>query len=295
LLAVATVPFWLLFLQWRPSRSALVAAILLNASSFAVVQGVKLQQLTLLVAGLIAVAAALLVREHLIVPGILLAVATIKPQLTAPLSAWLFLWALSDWRTRKRFVLSFALTLAVLAAGSEWLLPGWIVRFQEAVVAYRVYTGSTGGVLDSLIGHSAGRIVTVGMILLTAVLCWRARKASTAEPSFAWMTLLVLAVTVVIVPTIAPYNQALLLPVVLCVARQWPQFMKLGVPARFIAMFCSVAVMWPWLGACALMVSSVFSSPERVQQWWALPLYSSLFLPLCVLWLQALSWKRSEG
>jgi hypothetical protein len=286
LFAVGSVPLWLLFLQWRPSRSALAMMILLTGTSFAVIQGVKLQQLTLLVAGLIALAAALLARDYVVVPGILMAVATIKPQLAAPVSGWLFLWALSDWRNRKRFVVSFALTLGVLLAAAEFLLPGWMTRFQEAVIAYRAYTGNTGSVIDSLVGQSAGRVATLCIILVTLFVCWKARKSSAAGPYFARITLLILSVTVVVIPTIVPYNQVLLLPAVLQIAREWPQLMKMRVPGRIMTLFCGASVAWPWLGACFLMIISIFLPQTRVQELWSVPLYSSLLIPLCVLLIQ---------
>jgi hypothetical protein len=291
---VASALMWLLFINWRPPGSAMFLIILLTAASFPVIQGVKLQQLTLLVSVVIAIAAALLSRNHLIPAGILMAVATIKPQLAAPISGWLFLWALSDWRNRKRYAWSFVLSLAVLVLASEWILPGWISRFRDALVAYQAYTGNLGSVIDSLTGHFAGRILTVAMILMVLLLCWRARRSEATSPSFIWTTCLVLTVTIVIIPTIAPYNQVLLIPAVLQVVQLWPRLTKVSLGSRAVSYFCGGIVAWPWIGACMLMLLSLAMSPRQALQAWGAPLVSSLFMPLAVLLMNMLCRKWQE-
>jgi Glycosyltransferase family 87 len=95
-LTAASVPLWLEFLQWRLAAGGVLLAVLLVLGSFPVVQGVKLQQLSLLVGFLLALSAALLVRGHLFSSGILMAIAMIKPQLVIAVAGWLFLWAISD-------------------------------------------------------------------------------------------------------------------------------------------------------------------------------------------------------
>ena len=123
LLTTASVALWVKFLRWRPPPVSMLGIALLAAGSLPVVQGLKIQQLSLLVGGLIAVSALSLVRGHLFFAGILLAFAMIKPQLVIPVAGWLFLWALSGWRERKAYVLGFGLTMVLLLAAAEWLRP----------------------------------------------------------------------------------------------------------------------------------------------------------------------------
>ncbi len=106
ILTLASVPLWLRVLHWRPSKTVVAVLVILTFGSFAVVQGIKLQQLSLVVSVLMASAAAALVAGNLFLAGFLLALATIKPQLALPMAAWLVLWAISDWRQRGRFVWS---------------------------------------------------------------------------------------------------------------------------------------------------------------------------------------------
>ena len=91
-LTIASVPLWLAALRWRTSPIITTALVVLTMGSFPAVQGIKLQQLSLLVAALIAACMASIAAGHLVAAGVLLALATIKPQLAAPLAGWLILW-----------------------------------------------------------------------------------------------------------------------------------------------------------------------------------------------------------
>src|SRR5882724_2783072 len=89
LLTAASVPIWFRVLRWRPQASLGASLMILTIGSFPVVQGFKLQQLSLLVGGLLAASGAALVAGYFSLAGFLLAVATIKPQLVLPVLAWL--------------------------------------------------------------------------------------------------------------------------------------------------------------------------------------------------------------
>ena len=128
------------------------------------VQGIKLQQLTLLVGGVLGACAAALVEGEFAVAGFLLALATIKPQLALPVASWLVLWALSDWHQRKRFIWSLGATMAVLLGASEYILPGWMSRFRAAVAAYRNYTGGAGSLLDVLASPLGKLLAAIAVI-----------------------------------------------------------------------------------------------------------------------------------
>jgi hypothetical protein len=295
LLTSSSILLWLAFLGWRPSRSVVLTMILLTVGSFPVIQGIKLQQLTLLVSGLIALAIALLSRGYFMPAGVLMSLTMIKPQLAIPVAGWLVLWSFGDWLHRRKYTFAFGATLGALLLGSEWILPGWTNRFREAITAYRAYTGGAGSLLDTLTSPALGRIVALFVVLIVVALCWKSRQIPRTKPRFIAMTALVLSATVVIVPMIAPYNQVLLVPAILMLVRQWPELRK-GTPlVRALTWGAAVVIAWPWFGAGILTVSSAFAAPERVQQWWAVPLYSSLFIPLWVFALQLVAWSRTSA
>jgi hypothetical protein len=76
--------------------------------------------------------------------------------------------------------------------------------------------------------------------------------------------------------------------------RQMPQLWRSSPVSRAIVLASIAIIAWPWVGATTLMVSSAFASPDQIQQWWALPLYSTLFIPLGVLALQLISSSKAE-
>ena len=283
LVVLASVPMWLVFLGWRPSAGTFVTLLLLTAGSYPVIQGLKLQQLSVLVMGFIALSCALISRDYFVPAGILMAFSLIKPQLAAPVAGWLVLWSWSDWTNRRRYMLSFGTTFLALLAGSEWVLPGWIARFRDAVVAYRVYTGNIGSVLDSLLGPGVGRMAALLVVLGVLFFCWRARKFSAAASQFSSVTCLVLTATIVIVPSIAPYNQVLLLPAILLLAWHVEKLVHASLPVRAVVIAAGILVAWQWISACALMLLAVALPANQVQQWWTVPLFSSLLIPIAVL------------
>ncbi len=102
------------------------------------------------------------------------------------------------------------------------------------------------------------------------------------------MLALVLAVTLVIVPSFAPYNQVLLLPAVFLIARSWKDLWSRGSLTRLACGLGLLVVGWPWLASCGLMLASRFVSPSSLQRAWTIPLYTSLGIPLVVLGLLSL-------
>jgi len=288
ILTLASVLLWLRVLRWRPSAATTAIIILLTLGSYAVVQGIKLQQLTLVVSALLAGCGAALVAGHFSLAGFLLALATIKPQLALPLAGWLTLWAASDWRRRQSFIWSFALSMAIFLGASEYILPGWMREFRDAVAAYRQYTGGAGSLLDVLTTPWLGKILAAVAVLAVVVMGWKVRRTSHDSEAFSTMLALVLAVTLVIVPSFAPYNQVLLLPAVFLITISWKDLWSRGSLTRVACGLGLLVVGWPWLASCGLMLASRFVSPSSLQKAWTVPLYTSLGIPLVVLGLLSL-------
>jgi hypothetical protein len=284
----ASVLLWLRVVGWRLSPAGVSIALLLTLGSFPAVQGFKLQQLSLVVAAFIAMACALLTQGHLFSSGVVLALATIKPQLTLPIALFLLLWTLSDWPTRERFFWGCAATMALLLSASEILLPGWIGNFLVATQQYRRYAGGMS-MLDVLLTPLWGRIAATIAIAVTALVCWRLRKEPNESPQFALAIALVLAVTVIVIPMFAPYNYLLLLPAVLLIARNWRALSNRSAPSRSALYLAAAAVAWPWVATIGLSVASLFLAPEIVQRGWWLPLYTSAKIPVPLVCLVPLS------
>jgi Glycosyltransferase family 87 len=290
-LTAASVPWWLRAIRWRLSIPGQLAWILLALGCFPAVQGLKLQQLTLLVAGLVAASMMAIAERHLVGAGILLAVASVKPQLVLPLAAWLLMWVLGDWGKRRNLFWSFLISMTVLFTASEILLPGWIREFQAASAAYFQYTGGGRSVLDVLLTPLWGRIVSGIFAAIAFVLLWRTRSADERTLEFQWCFSLVLATTLLVMPMFAPYNQLLLFPAVMLVVRCLRRLQQESAVSRFLLILAGIAVIWPWLAAAALLIAARFLPAASVQRGWAIPLYTSTVIPVAVVALLLVSSK----
>ncbi|MGH9498324.1 MAG: glycosyltransferase family 87 protein [Terriglobales bacterium] len=291
-LTAASVPLWLRTLRWKVSAETLMTLMVLTLGSFATLQGIKLQQLSLLVAAFIALSAMLLAEGHLFAAGVLLALATIKPQLALPVAGWFLVWAFSGGTRRRGFGWGFVTTLAALAGGAEYILPGWVGRFRDAVNAYRQYNQGADSLLDVLFTPLWGRWLAVLIAALAAWLAWRRRRTDAGSEQHSQVTVLILTVTVIVIPKTSPYNQLLLLPGILLLLRQGRAVWGSGVVRHGVVVICWLMVAWPWVAALGLSVASIFVPSASVQTAWLLPLYTNMVMPLAVLGLLISSWRN---
>lgn len=299
-LTFVSVPLWLRVIGWSASIPEQLIWIPLALGCFPAVQGFKLQQLTLLVTTLLAASMMAVVRRHFAWAGILLAVASIKPQLLFLLVVWLLIWVLGNWRERQTLLWSFISSMAVLLIGSELVLPGWIREFRAATVAYYQYTGGGRSILDVFLTPLWGRTLSGVLVAFTVALLWRVRNSSEHSAQFQWSIGLVLAVTLLVVPTFAPYNQLLLLPGVMLVVRSMTKLWERNLASRSLVVFAAISIIWPWIAALALLSALAFLPPVTVQKAWALPLYTSNVIPIFITALllldrNVLSERRDAG
>ena len=300
---------WLRVLRWQLPPSGLAICILLILGSFPAVQGIKLQQLSLLVAGLMAGAAACVASGFLFIGGALLALATIKPQLAWPLVAWLLLWAVSNWRARQRFVLGFGLVMALLLVGAEIILPGWWLMFADALGQYRRYTQSQSVlevILGQILGPAVARVVGESLAVLAVLACgsalWKLRRSPAEGAAFGEATALALALTVVVVPMYAPYNQVLMVPAVLALVRDWRFFTAGSWALRLAYAAGAFALAWQWMGSLflsgAYLLGSFFAPFVGLKGWaisgWKLPFFATFALPVFVFALILLDVRRMQ-
>ncbi|HEY1212599.1 MAG TPA: glycosyltransferase family 87 protein, partial [Bryobacteraceae bacterium] len=195
--------------------------LVLTMCSWPVLWGLRLQQPTLLLAGVMFLACFCLSRGQERAAGILLALATVKPQIVAILLLWLFCWAIAQraWR----FLTSFGVTLVLLLLLTQALVPHWIPRWRASLAGYGNAT-DTAPALENLFGHWAGLAFTV---LIAGTLClalWRLRRASADSPEFAIAISMALTLTVLVIPThlTMVYNQVLLFPACLFIIHAAP-------------------------------------------------------------------------
>ena len=182
-LTTMSVPLWLGTLRWRLSRAETVIAILLTLGCFPAIQGLRLQQLTVLVVALIAGSMYAITHQRFVLAGILLAMASIKPQLVFLLILWLCIWSLGNWRERQRVLWSFVISMAVLVVAGELLLPGWITEFRAAMKEYYRYTGGGNSLLNGFLPPLLARIASLGLVGMVVFFAWRKRRAPSGRLS----------------------------------------------------------------------------------------------------------------
>jgi hypothetical protein len=275
----ASVWLWLRALRWRLPPIAIAACIALTLGCFPAVQGIKLQQLSLLVAALLAGSVACVASGFLFCGGALLALATIKPQLAWPLVAWLLVWAVSDWRARRKLVFGFGLVMALLLGGAEIVLPGWWRMFAEAIRQYHRYTQNQSVLLVpwTLSGVFVGLAALVcGFVL------WTLRGEPADGERFGSGTSLVLALTVLVVPMFAPYNQMLILPSVLSLVRDRRLLTSRSRGVSFLYLTGALALAWQWIASLSLSCVYLFDSQARALSGWKWPFFTTFALPVFV-------------
>jgi len=282
LLALAGICLWLDMLGWRSSRPIWGAVLLLSFASFPVLESIYLQQPGLLAVLFLAGAGAALTRRRLGLAGALFGLASIKPQLVALLTAWLLVWAFSEWRSRKRLVLGFGITMLVLLGFSELLLPGWFGEWVKGVRAYQHYTGNTS-ILSTLLTHWGGTAAAITLLVALATIVWPLRHEAAQSDRFRFAFVLILAVTVVVIPTVYPTGQVVLLPALYWLLKNFPRIWVAGRATRLAYVALWSLLGWPWLAAFALILVSLFL--PFIRKFWIVPVSTLLLVPLTATFL----------
>jgi len=288
-LTTISVPLWLGVLRWRLSRGATVTAILLTLGCFPAIQGLRLQQLTVLVVVLIAGSIYAITRHRFVLAGILLAMASIKPQLVFLLILWLCIWMLGKWRERQRVLWSLVISMAVLIVAGELLLPGWISEFRGAMKDYYRYTGGGNSLLNGFLPPLWARIASIVLVGMVLVFAWRNRRAGEETPAFQWLLCFTLATTLVVIPMFAPYNQLLLVPGVMMALRARQELLQKSHLSQFFCWMTAASVGFPFLTAACLVIALAFLPGTTVQKAWGLPFYPSFAIPITTYGLLLIS------
>ena len=294
-LVVVDVFLWLYILRWKAGVRSTLFFIVLTLGWIPVVQGLKLQQLTLLVTALLGACGACLVAGWLGMAGVFLALSTIKPQLTWPIVLWLLIWAASDWRKRHRFFFGFGIVSVLLLAGAQFVLPGWVGMFVDGIRRYREYTRGEA-LLTILLGSIAGGVLQLVALAATAACVWRLRREPADSESFGRSFALVLSLALILLPMSALYNQVLLAPAILALARSAcaQDFGdQVGGSARIVG---GLLFVWPWVATVGLSLAYIWITPELRRHIVQLPFYASIGMPVFIFGLALLdTWTSREA
>src|SRR5271165_1937908 len=274
----------------RPTPLWLAVAVLFTLCSYPVLEGLYAGQLGLFVAFLLACCMLAVRHDRFTLAGMLLALTTIKPQMTLLAILYLLVWSLQDGR-RLRLCLSFVVTMLTLAGGAWMVWPHWIQSWIGALNAYHQYARPplVSEVLAAPLGAQAGSPeiygITAALVIFCLWLIWRGRRALADSAQF-WFTLaLLLAVTtVILLPGQAVYDDILLLPGVLLVACCWRTLRADWAPKTLLAIGTGL-LLWPGTASLTLIVLRPMLTPELFYSnaVFSLPLRSAAAFPFVVL------------
>ena len=283
LLCVAcSVPLWMHAIQLRAGWLLTVSAMVLAVSSFAAVYEYLQQNLTALILLFVAAAAAMVARNWLVLSGCLLALSSVKPQLSGLVILWFLLWALAGWKERQRLMWSFLATITVLLIAAERLSPHWMPEFLTAIGTYQHY-GIDRAMALTVLPRLLGNLVNVAAAVALAFVCLYSRRASAGSPQFSWALAWVAVVTLAIIPKLAPHYHLLLIPVLLVMLSQRRAIWKMGAITRALTKATFACQLWQWLTALTLSLLSLAIPADRLRGAAEVPMYTLYALPMLAL------------
>jgi hypothetical protein len=140
--------------------------------------------------------------------------------------------------------------------------------FAEAVGKYHRYTQNQS-VLDELAPWGYfGKILAVGAVLACSFFLWKVRNEPANTAEFGLATALVAALTVMVVPMYAPYNQVLVLPAILVLVRDRGLFLSRARGVRFLYLLAALAVVWQWAASLSLSATYFVGRDWAMAGWW---------------------------
>ena len=247
------------FFLWAKSfapachRGWILIGEVLVLASYPMLEAIFAEQLCLLVAVLIAAAILAIRRGDLRFAGVVLAIATIKPQLVLLLATFLFFWVIADWPRRKRLVYGAAGMMTLLLIGAEITLPDWFLQWVRTIIAYRTYT--LPPLPQYLFGPIVGRLISLGLIAAAVWLAWRFRHVEAISRESSYVVAALLSVTVVVFPSAdAVYDHVLLIPAVLVLLQSAPQNTTRSVVAEIVGCLAVLAIVWPLVSASTIVM-----------------------------------------
>jgi hypothetical protein len=292
-LTAVSVLFWSQALSWRVNWIWLAVMLLLTVCSYPVLEGLYAGQLGLLVGFLLAASVLALVRGRMVLSGILMALTTIKPQMTILAILYLFVWSVHDWRNRGRFFVAFFATMFALIGASLAVWPHWIQSWAQVLLGYHHY--ATPPLISEVLGSSLGRYTGTALIVIAVipalVLTWRSRAAAAGSDEF-WLTLsfLLAITTITLLPGQAVHDQVILLPGIFLLAARREESYTTLVFQGLLVLGIGV-LLWPWFATLGLIILRPFVSGEFFYSKgvFAMPLRTAASFPFVVVGLLALA------
>ncbi len=255
---------------WRTALLILFALIWYHGA-----RTIILGQIAAIEALLIAAALLLIVKEQDTLAGLMLALATAKPQMLVLILPFIIIWAYS--RRRFRVIWGFLGSFAILFIISLLFIPNWPSQMVRQIIEYPSYTHDIDSVVsivaNTLPGISgqlnAGLSVFFwGYLIVEWVLAYRKD-----ERWFLWTALLTLVLTHFMSVRTATTNYVMMFPAFILILKIWED--RWGKVGKGLVAFTLLAAL---IGLWALFFSTVDGIYEQPVMYLPLPIFSLLGL-----------------
>jgi hypothetical protein len=128
-------------------------------------------------------------------------------------------------------------------------------------------------------------MLRVFAVAATVHIAWKNRRLAEDTPAFAAIVSLALAVTIIVIPSRALYNQVMLLPALLVLLRDRRLIWNRNRMSRVLLSLVAISLWWPWLASIVLACLSFVLPLELVERAWIVPGWTVLSLPVGVVTL----------
>lgn len=276
--------------RWRPGPGMTAAVMVFAVVWYFGTRAIILGQFAVVEAVLIASALVALQRRRDVLAGLLLALASVKPQMSFLLIPFVLIWALGS--RRWAAAASLGGSLIVLYGGATLLLPNWPLLWARQLVDYPRYTSIGSPVSIVFSGLAAGDALTLlataalGLYLLSEWI----RAARAGDHHFQWTADLTLVVTNLIAFRTATTNYVVLLPALCLVFRVLDE--RWGVGGKVLT---GLSMLGVTLGSWVLFLTTVSGNEESPWMYLPLPLLLLLALWWVRWWVIRVSQLRPEG
>src|SRR5258708_24416030 len=134
--------------------------------------------------------------------------------------------------------------------------------------------------MDNLFGAPWSWVFELLACVAVMGVCWKERRQAANTDSFAFTVGLVLATTILVVPTCANYNQVLVIPALLVLASERRAIWHRSIANRVLFAITTGLVFWPWISSTALAGLSFVLPQQTVERAWAVPFWT--VIPIAV-------------
>jgi Glycosyltransferase family 87 len=292
IMTAISVLLWFRAMDVRAAPEIATTFVFLTLCNYPILEALFAEQAGLFVGFAAAAALTALAAHRYVAAGALLALTTIKPQMTVLLVFFLLLWSIAKWRERRLLIVSFAAIELLLCIAALLVWPRWVQQWLTILFNYRNY--STPPLIVDLLGSEFGALFGRALIAILVAggiaVAWRMRGHSSASPRFWLAVALILSITVVaILPGQAVYDHIILLPGIIFAARFWRRFVSTPGIIRWLFCLATVALFWQWIAALTIISLRPLISSERFYSVpiFALPIRMAGAFPFALLALLA--------